>query len=107
MPDPIVTIGDKNVLRVRVDVDETEVSRVPVGQKAYVSARRWSGRRLSRGRVVRVSEQLGPKNIRTDEPTERVDRKNLETLVDYRHYHLPVGLRVDAFVADGGQLARK
>jgi len=56
-----------------------------------------------------VSEQLGPKNIRTDEPTERVDRKILETLVELESgSHLPVGLRVDAFiVTDGGQLARK
>ena len=33
-------------------------------------------------RVVRVREQLGPENIRTDEPTERVDRRILETLVE-------------------------
>ena len=108
VPDPIVTIGDKNVLRVRVDVDETEVSRVRVGQKAYVTADAFGDKRFW-GRVVRVSEQLGPKNIRTDEPTERVDRKILETLVELESgSHLPVGLRVDAFiVTDGGQLARK
>lgn len=108
VPDPIVTIGDKNVLRVRVDVDETEVSKVRVGQKAYVTADAFGDKRFW-GRVVRVSEQLGPKNIRTDEPTERVDRKILETLVELESgSHLPVGLRVDAFiVTDGGQLARK
>jgi HlyD family secretion protein len=108
VPDPIVTIGDKNVLRVRVDVDETEVSKVRVGQKAYVTADAFGDKRFW-GRVVRVSEQLGPKNIRTDEPTERVDRKILETLVELESgSHLPVGLRVDAFiVTDGGQLARE
>ena len=108
VPDPIVTIGDKNVLRVRVDVDETEVSKVRVGQKAYVTADAFGDKRFW-GRVVRVSEQLGPKNIRTDEPTERVDRKILETLVELESgSHLPVGLRVDAFIVmDGGQLARK
>ena len=108
VPDPIVTIGDKNVLRVRVDVDETEVSKVRLGQKAYVTADAFGDKRFW-GRVVRVSEQLGPKNIRTDEPTERVDRKILETLVELESgSHLPVGLRVDAFiVTDGGQLARE
>jgi len=33
VPDPIVTIGDKNVLRVGVDVDETEVSKVGWGRR--------------------------------------------------------------------------
>ena len=108
VPDPIVTIGDKNILRVRVDVDETEVSQVRVGQKAYVTADAFGDKKFW-GRVVRVSEQLGPKNIRTDEPTERVDRKILETLVELRAGEsLPVGLRVDAFiVADGGQIAQR
>ena len=108
VPDPIVTIGDKNVLRVRVDVDETEVSKVRVGQKAYVTADAFGDKKFW-GRVVRVSEQLGPKNIRTDEPTERVDRKILETLVELEAgAQLPVGLRVDAFiVADGEQIARR
>jgi HlyD family secretion protein len=108
VPDPIVTIGDKNVLRVRVDVDEAEVSKVRVGQKAYVTADAFGDKKFW-GRVVRVSEQLGPKNIRTDEPTERVDRKILETLVELESGpQLPVGLRVDAFiVADGEQLARR
>jgi hypothetical protein len=35
------------------------------------------------GRVVRVS-QLGPKNVRTDEPMEKVDTKILETLARTR-----------------------
>ena len=38
VPDPIVTIGDNSMLRVRVDVDETEVAMVKVGQPAYVTA---------------------------------------------------------------------
>ena len=108
VPDPIVTIGDKNILRVRVDVDETEVEKVRVGQKAYVTADAFGDKKFW-GRVVRVSEQLGPKNIRTDEPTERVDRKILETLVELQSGEpLPVGLRVDAFiVAGGGGIAQR
>jgi HlyD family secretion protein len=105
-PDPILTIGDKQVLRVRVDVDETDVSKVRVGQKAYVTADAFGKQRFW-GHVVRVGEQLGPKNVRTDEPTERVDKKILETLVELDHgAQLPVGLRVDAFItADGSEIA--
>jgi len=48
---------------------------------------------------VRVGQQLGPKNVRTDEPTEKVDTKILETLVELDPgSHLPDGLRVDAFI---------
>lgn len=98
VPDPILTIGDKSVLRVRVDVDETDVSKVRVGQKAYVTADAY-GKQKFWGRVVRVGEQLGPKNVRTDEPTERVDTKILETLVELDPgVRLPVGLRVDSFI---------
>ena len=59
------------------------------------------------GRVVRVGQQLGPKNVRTDEPTERVDTKILETLVELdQGVQLPVGLRVDAYIVqDGGEVA--
>jgi HlyD family secretion protein len=108
VPDPILTVGDKRVLRVRVDVDETEVGKVRVGQKAYVTADAFPGHKFW-GRVVRVGEQLGPKNVRTDEPTERVDTKILETLVELdSNTQLPMGLRVDAYiVADGREMARK
>jgi HlyD family secretion protein len=100
VPDPILTIGDKQVLRVRMDVDETDVDRVHVGQKAYVTADAY-GKQKFWGHVVRVGEQLGPKNVRTDEPTERVDVKILETLVELdKGVQLPVGLRVDTFVVN-------
>jgi HlyD family secretion protein len=106
VPDPILTIGDRQTLRVRVDVDETDVSKVRVGQKAYVTADAF-GKRMFWGHVVRVGQQLGPKNVRTDEPTEKVDTKILETLVELDPgSQLPDGLRVDAFIVpDGGEVA--
>ena len=106
VPDPILTIGDTNVLRVRVDVDESDVNRVRVGQKAYVTADAFGAQKFW-GRVVRVGELLGPKNVRTDAPTERVDRKILETLVELNPgEQLPMGLRVDAYIVSGnGEVA--
>ncbi len=106
VPDPILTIGDRKTLRVRVDVDETDVSRVRVGQRAYVTADAF-GKQKFWGQVVRVGQQLGPKNVRTDEPTEKVDTKILETLVELDPgSQLPDGLRVDAFIVpEGGEVA--
>jgi HlyD family secretion protein len=98
VPDPVLTIGDRKTLRVRVDVDETDVSKVSVGQRAYVTADAF-GKQKFWGHVVRVGQQLGPKNARTDEPMEKVDTKILETLVELDPgSHLPDGLRVDAFI---------
>jgi multidrug resistance efflux pump len=97
-PDPIFTIGDKSALRVRVDVDEADVSKLSVGQRAYVTADAYGDRRFP-GHVVRIGEELGRKNVRTDEPTERVDMKILETLVELdQGIELPVGLRVNAYI---------
>jgi HlyD family secretion protein len=99
--DPVFTMGDVSGLRVRVDVDETDVSRIREGQGAYVTAQAYSGQKF-RGKVIRVSGQLGPKNVRTDEPQERIDTKILETLVQLdRGVALPVGLRVDAYIETG------
>jgi len=95
---PIVTLADRSRTRVRVDIDETDVARLRVGQPAYVTADAFGDRRFS-GRVVRVGQMLGKKNVRTDEPTERIDQKILETLVELSDGHeLPLGLRVQAFI---------
>ena len=49
VPDPIVTIGDNSVLRVRVDVDETEVAQVRDGQPGICH-----GGRLSHSEIHRA-----------------------------------------------------
>jgi len=94
----IVTMGDVSRLRVRVDVDEIDVAKLFEGQQAYVTAEAY-GNRQFKGRVVRIGQALGRKNVRTGEPSERVDTKILETLVELNPGEvLPVGLRVDAYL---------
>jgi multidrug resistance efflux pump len=95
---PVVTLADDSTLRVRLDVDETDVSRLHVGQAAYVTAEAYGDRRFT-GHVIRVGRILGKKNVRTDEPSERVDTKILETLVELDPGEvLPLGLRVDSYL---------
>ena len=94
----IVTKADTRVLRVRVDVDESDVAKLAVGSAAWVTADAYGDRKFA-GRVVRIGGMLGRKNIRTDEPSERVDTKILETLIELDPgANLPIGLRVDAFI---------
>lgn len=95
---PVITMADDSVLRVRLDVDESDVSKLQVGQRAYVTAEAYGTHKFW-GRVIRVGRILGKKNIRTDEPSEHVDTKILETLVELDFGQtLPLGLRVDSYV---------
>jgi len=94
----LVTVADLSRLHVRMDVDEHDVGAIRLGQRAYVTAVAYGTRRFE-GRVIRIGRVLGRKNIRTDEPRERVDTKILETLVELDPgADLPIGLRVDASI---------
>jgi ABC exporter DevB family membrane fusion protein len=97
--DPLVILGDTSVLRARIDVDERDVDRVRVGAKAFVTANAFSGRRVP-ARVVEVGKRMGRKNLRTDDPTERIDTKILEVVaeLDERDGLLP-GLRVVGYIS--------
>jgi HlyD family secretion protein len=97
-PTPIITVADVSILRVRIDVDEADVSKVKLGQRVYVRADAY-GHEQFWGRVIRIGQVLGKKNIHTDQPTERMDTKILETLIELDDGHgLYPGLRVDAFI---------
>ena len=100
--DPIVALGDVSRLRVRADIDEADIAALCAGQRAYVTAGAYGDRKFY-GRVYRVGQALGRKNVHTDEPAERLDAKILETLIDLDHgQHLPPNLRVDVFIETGG-----
>ena len=95
---PVITMADDSTLRVRLDVDEADVSKLEVGQRVDVTAEAYGAKRFG-GKVVRVGGILGKKNVRTDEPSEHVDTKILETLVELDPgARLPLGLRVDSYV---------
>jgi HlyD family secretion protein len=94
----LFTVADVSRLRVRVDVDEHDVGKIRLGQRAFVTAVAYGDQQFE-GRVIRVGRVLGRKNLRTDEPRERVDTKILETLVELEPgATLPIGLRVDATI---------
>jgi HlyD family secretion protein len=95
---PVVTVGDIGSLRVRADVDEKDVDKVKLGQKAYMTADAYTGKRFW-GKVMRIAKILGRKNVRTDDPAEKSDTKVLEVLIDLDGpVYLPVGLRMDVFI---------
>lgn len=79
-PLPILTIGDRSRLHIRADVDELDIAKVRVGQQVFATAAAYEGRRFT-GQVVHIEPTLGPKNFRTNRPTEKLDTKIQEVVV--------------------------
>jgi HlyD family secretion protein len=101
VPTTIAIVGDIRRLRVRAEIDETDVARIGSGQRAYVTADAYGGQRLT-GTVAAIACRMGKKAVHTDDPAERIDAKVLEALIDLDpEVRLPVGLRVDVFVETG------
>lgn len=80
VPAPVISIGNRDVLNIRADVDELDFGKVQIGQRVFATCDAFPGRRF-RGKVVEIAQTLGRKNFRTDRPTERADTKILEVLI--------------------------
>jgi multidrug resistance efflux pump len=94
---PLVTVADMSSLRVRAEVDEADIGRVYARQRSWVTAPAYGDNRFS-GNVVSIAPILGRKKLTRDDPTERIDTKVLEVLVELdAGQQLPIGLRVDTF----------
>ncbi len=78
--EPLIVMGDTRTLRARIDVDERDIARVVMGADGMVTADAF-GPRQFHGHVVEIGHRMGRKNIRTDEPTERIDTKILEVVM--------------------------
>jgi hypothetical protein len=85
-----------------MDVDERDIAKVRAGARAWVTADAFPSARIV-GKVAEIGRRMGRKNVRTDEPTERIDTKILEVVIDLDEPgQLVPGLRVMSYVTDGG-----
>ncbi len=95
---PLVLVGDTSKLKVRLDVDERDIAHVRVGALAYITATTFGDARFD-GKVSSISRRIGRRTVRTDEPSDRIDVKILEILVDVDDTtKLIPGLRVTGFI---------
>jgi HlyD family secretion protein len=95
---PILEVADTVHLRVRAEIDETDVARVALGQRVSIVAAAYPDRRFG-GVISRVGQKMGPKTVGSDEPREKNDTKILDAMIDLDpDERLPIGLRVDVFV---------
>jgi multidrug resistance efflux pump len=96
--EPLVVLGDLRAIRVRVDVDERDIARVKAGAAGYVTLSAFPGRRFV-GKVVDVGARMGRKNVRTDDPVERLDVKILEVVLQLDEPEgLVPGIRVTGYI---------
>jgi HlyD family secretion protein len=79
--DPLFLLGDTRALQARLDIDERDANRLSVGQQGYVTMLSASGQRWS-GRVIELGQRMGRRNLRTDDPTERIDTKIREVVIE-------------------------
>ena len=106
-PSAVAIVGDLSRLRVRAEVDETDFSKVTVGQRVEVTADALRGQKFD-GTVYRISSRMGAKQVQTGRPGDRTDTKVLQVLIDLDSaVRLPVGLRVDAYFLGGGAVASR
>jgi multidrug resistance efflux pump len=96
--EPLVVLGDLRAIRVRVDVDERDIARTGDGARGYVTLSAFPGRRFP-GKVVEIGARMGRKNVRTDDPVERLDVKILEVVMQIEEPEgLVPGIRVTAYI---------
>ena len=96
--EPLVVLGDLRAIRVRMDVDERDIARVKLGARGFVTLSAFPGRRFP-SEVVEVGARMGRKNVRTDDPVERLDVKILEVVlqIDQPEGLVP-GIRVTGYI---------
>jgi HlyD family secretion protein len=96
----LVTLGNLSRVRVRLDIDERFIGSVFVGQPGYVEAEAYVNRRFQ-GRVVEIAQRMGRKNQRTDDPTERIDTKIREVVLELEDdaRDLVPGLRATGYLS--------
>src|SRR5437879_4664728 len=74
---PILQVGDMRRLRVRAQIDETDVGRVQLGQRAGVTAPAYPNRRFG-GVIARIGQRMAPRSVGRDAPTDNKDTHILD-----------------------------
>jgi HlyD family secretion protein len=94
---PLIVMGDMSVVRVKAEVDERDVGKLRVGQKAFVRSDAYPGRDFE-GTVAALAPALTPPRIGQRGPRRPTDVEVLEVTIDLEGaVPLLPGMRVDAY----------
>ena len=82
-PEYILKIAEVGRIKLRAEVDESDIGKVVIGQKALIKADAYPGVDFM-GEVVKVGYSVGKKRLRSDDPRERIDTKVIETEIELK-----------------------
>ncbi len=98
-PDNILKIADLSRMKVRAEVEESDIGKVSLGQEASITTDAYPGD-LFKGEVFKIGYAVGKKRLRSDDPSERLDTKVIETEIELKDIErirekLKVGMTVE------------
>ncbi len=95
---PLVVVGDMSVVRVKAEVDDGDVAKIKVGQKAFVRSINYPGKDFE-GTVTSLAPTMATPRISPRGPRRASDIEVLEMTIKLEgDPPLLPGMRVDAFV---------
>ncbi len=97
---PVLSMADDSRLRVRAEIDETDVAKIRLGAPAFITTDAYRGDVFT-GHVVKIGAAVGRKTLLSDDPAEKRDREVLETWIELdpaAHGRLVIGLRVEVVI---------
>ncbi len=94
---PLVVIGDMSAVRIKAEVDEGDISKISLGQKAFVRSLSFPGQEFE-GTVAQLAPTLAQPRIGPRGPRRANDVEVREVTIDMDgNVPLLPGMRVDAF----------
>ena len=99
---PILAIADLSKIWINAEVDETDIGRVQVGDKAQVTSDAYSGQ-VFQGSVREIAHYSGSRKIRPSNPAVNLGLKVIQVkIVLEAQTPLRLGMSVDVKIAPGG-----
>ncbi len=94
---PLLAMGDMTVIRVRAEVDEQDVAKIKLGQKAFVRSSAYPGKDFE-GKVTELAPSLGLPRMGSRGARRATDVEVMEVMIDLDGpVPLLPGMRADAF----------
>ncbi len=96
---PVLDISTPADRYVRVEIDETDIGKIRLGQQAVISADGFPNREFA-GRVIDIKQQMGPKQLIPSDPSKIIDYKVLDIEVTLpRECPFPIKLPVNVRIS--------
>jgi len=94
---PIIVMADPTIVIVKAEIDDRDISKVKVGQRAFVRSTAFPNRDFE-GKVTSIAPTLGPPHMSARGPRRPTDHEVLEVTIEFENaVPLIPGLRVDTF----------